>query len=141
MRRREVPQVWIFVNFTAAGSVVTLSSPSASSSSVPSPTTTNPTFSGFKPSNNEELTRSVKDCSWGFNAFVCHCAPPPGDIPSPRAAQKEERPDSSAYDYRGNGAVAGARSSLAGWLGGPLRIRKKSMVKWRWRREKAKQIG
>jgi len=55
--------------------------------------------------------------------------------------KKKERPDSSTYDYRGNGAVAGARSSLAGWLGGPLRIRKKSMVKWRWRREKAKQIG
>jgi hypothetical protein len=29
---------------------------------------------------------------------------------------------------------------LAGWEG-PLRIRKKSMAKWRWRREKAKQIG
>lgn len=55
--------------------------------------------------------------------------------------KKKERPDSSAYDYRGNGAVAGpVLALLAGWEG-PLRIRKKSMVKWRWRREKAKQIG
>ena len=39
--------------------------------------------------------------------------------------KKEERPDSSAYDYRGNGAVAGARSSLAGWLGGTAENQKK----------------
>jgi len=79
---------------------------------MPSPTMTNPIFSGSEPSDNGGLARSAKIVIRVLVAFVRHCASLSGDLPSPRATQKEERRDSSAYDYSRSADVSSGKGTL-----------------------------